>query len=226
MNSYLEAFLRLMYPATCGVCKIMLNLDEKGICHNCQVQLSGLRFTPDEAILHERFRSLDGGWALYPYESPVKDILMAIKFSRKRWLVHVFQEEIRLVITALAAENHYDHLIPIPLDRHKWIEREFNQSELIARLMAPWAGSSVKNNTLSKRRRTMTQSQLSRDQRRANLIRAFRVQQRKNVEGKNLLLVDDIFTTGATAEEAAKTLKNHGAKRVDIFALARTQDDR
>lgn len=223
MNPYAEAFLRLIYPATCGVCERLLELEEEGICGVCKSQLEGLRFSLEEAVLPGRFRALDEGWSLYPYASPAKEILAGIKFLKKRWLVRVFREALASLLAAVTSQASYDMLVPIPMDRAKLYEREFNQSELIAGLAAKQSGISLARKTLRKRRSSFPQSQLSREEREVNLRGAFQVWASERIRGRYVLLVDDIFTTGATAEEAARTLKDAGAKRVDLLTLARTE---
>jgi len=223
MKLYWEALLRLIYPAACGVCTTLLELEEQGICSACRHRLAVLRFSSHDRILRHRLPSVDEGWTLYPYESPVKEILLGIKFSRKRWLVHVFEEEIRTLALAMAGETAYDFVIPIPLDRQKLIEREFNQSDLIADTVARNIKIPLEKTLLRKRWNTSSQSILSRRERQANLKNAFKVVDQKKIQGKSLLLVDDVLTTGATAEEASQMLKRHGAKRVDLFTLARTE---
>lgn len=223
MRLYWEAFLRLVYPATCGVCASLLEIEEAGICGPCQVRLETLRFSPEEAALSERFQALDEGWALYPYEPPVRDILTGIKFAGKRWLVRVFHRDIEGLSHAMAAENRYDAIIPIPMARRRLLEREFNQSELIAGWIWKKTGIPLRTNILFKKHHTPSQGLLSRKERRINLQHAFEVRRRSEIKHQSFLLVDDILTTGATAEEAARTLKAAGAKRVDLFALACTE---
>ncbi len=165
---------------------------------------------------------MDEGWTLYPYETPVRDILTGIKFAGKRWLVRIFGQDIQTLAGILTSENHYDAVIPIPIDHKRFIEREFNQSELIARRISKNTGIPLRTHWLLKKHHTPSQGLLSKKERRINLQHVFEMSRLARLEGKSLLLVDDIFTTGATAEEAARTLKAAGAKRVDLFALART----
>ena len=223
MACYLESLIRLVYPAQCGICQNFLAIEEQGICLGCLTRLRERQFELENALVDQKFNYLDEGWSLYPYESPLKDMLTAIKFLRKRWLMKVFQEEIKDLAVSLASENPYDFLIPIPLDRQKYVDREFNQSELIARLLSRHTNLPIKTRFLYKRHSTPAQGLLSKMERQINLFGAFGVRQPEKISGNSFLLVDDIFTTGATAEEAAKTLKQYGAKRVGLFALARTQ---
>ncbi len=220
--AYQEAFLRLFYPAVCGVCTRLLELREKHLCPTCRAALEQLRFSPAEAIQPERFRNLEQAWALYPYESPLKEIMASVKFLKKRWLVDVFRNDLRDFAAMIRAENDYRAVIPVPLDYGRRLSREFNQSELIARLLQPVLGRPVDTRSLYKRHVTLSQNRLSREERETNLYGAFAVRNPAKIRGGSFLLVDDIITTGATAEEAARTLKKYGAGRIDFFALART----
>lgn len=223
VTCYREALVRLVYPAHCGACRAFLELEEKGICGPCAERLRALRFSLEDAAVDGNFTQLDSAWTLYPYESPVKEMIAAIKFQRKRWLARTFKEAIGTLAAALTAEVRYDALVPVPLDRAKLVEREFNQSEILAHLVEQAAGIPVARRILRKSRSIPSQSLLGRTERLANPYGSFRVSGRADLEGKNFLIVDDIFTTGATAEEAARVLKQRGAKRVDLFALARTE---
>jgi ComF family protein len=222
---YLEAGMRLWFPAYCGACATFLRIEEKGVCGSCGVKMRLLEHSPAEAILENDLKCIDHAWAVFDYVSPVKDLLTEIKFRKKRWLLRVFSENIRAVALAISAENHYDALLPVPVSRTTRIRREFNQAELIAAEFHSAVRIPVKKGLLQKSGATVPQSRLSGAERRINADGAFRLPAGCRLDGGSFLLMDDIITTGATAEEAARVLKNHGAARVDLFALARTPRD-
>jgi len=112
-------------------------------------------------------------------------------------------------------------MVPIPLDPKRLLERQFNQAELLAACLARALEIPVRK-VLRKKYSTPTQSRLNQKEREVNLYQVFKVSNVRNLKGKKILLVDDILTTGATVREAARALKAHGAKRVDVFALACT----
>jgi len=101
------------------------------------------------------------------------------------------------------------------------MQREFNQSAVLATGLAQQLGSAVWEQVLQRTRWTRPQVELSGDERRRNVRDAFRVTDAARLQGKALLLVDDVLTTGATISEAARALKAAGAAQVDVFALAR-----
>jgi ComF family protein len=113
--------------------------------------------------------------------------------------------------------------VPVPLYPARLWWRRFNQSAMLALAVGRLAGVPVDCAVLKRVRRTTSQVGLSADQRRRNVRGAFKVDRavRPRVKGKKLVLVDDVITTGATAEACARALKRAGAARVDVLALAR-----
>lgn len=223
MKPYWESLIRLVYPSQCAACRVPLDINREGICGGCQHALDEVKYPTEDQILAQNFESIDQGWSLYPYESPVKEILTGVKFYGKRWLIKLFAPEIQKLTLALGAEHTYDYLIPIPVDLLRLSQREYNQTEIIASHICRMTNIPVKTNILVKRIHTAPQGRLSREERKYNLKYAFRVRRKEMLAGRSILLVDDILTTGATAEIAAEALKDAGAKRVDLITLARTE---
>ena len=114
----------------------------------------------------------------------------------------------------------FDALVPVPLHHIRFREREFNQAEELANLIAPRAGKPVWN-ALRRIRNTPTQTKLDREERAENLRGAFVVRKPAMVKGRDLLLVDDVFTTGSTVEECSRILLKAGASSVRVITVAR-----
>jgi ComF family protein len=115
-----------------------------------------------------------------------------------------------------------DIVVPVPLSRLRLLSRRFNQAAILAQELSRRTGLAVDLHSLQRARFTKTQVGLTHDQRRRNLAGAFRVRQsrRAALEGRHVLLIDDVITTGATVEACARALKRAGAARVDVLALA------
>lgn len=108
----------------------------------------------------------------------------------------------------------------MPLHWRKRLERGFNQSELLARFVAKRSGIPIAK-SLYRKKGTDPQAGLTRAQRRTNVAGAFEVKRRHEVDGRHVLLIDDVLTTGATASACSAVLKRAGAKRVTVLTLAR-----
>ena len=119
----------------------------------------------------------------------------------------------------------FDAIIPVPLHRERLMQREFNQATMLARGLAHHLHAPVLERLLVRVRSTRPQVELSGSERRQNVKQAFAVTHAAALEDKRVLVVDDVFTTGATLGEIARTLKVAGATQVDVFALARVVRD-
>lgn len=126
----------------------------------------------------------------------------------------------RFLNGALPREQHFDVIVPMPLHWRKRLERGFNQSELLARFVAKRSGIPIAK-SLYRKKGTDPQAGLTRAQRRTNVAGAFEVKRRHEVDGRHVLLIDDVLTTGATASACSAVLKRAGAKRVTVLTLAR-----
>lgn len=120
-----------------------------------------------------------------------------------------------------------DLLVPVPLDRWRLISRRFNQAAILAQELSRETRIPFDPLVLARVRRTRSQVGLTAAERRRNLAGAFAVsvKARKRIEGRNVLLIDDVITTGSTVSACARQLKRAGASRVDVLALALVTDD-
>jgi len=115
-----------------------------------------------------------------------------------------------------------DFIIPVPLHPKRLRWRGFNQAVLLARQVSRLTRVPLDPFVLDRRRETPPQTQLAEDERRANVRGAFSLHREKSIEGKSVLLVDDVFTSGATVNECSRTLTQGGAKQVNVLTFART----
>lgn len=123
---------------------------------------------------------------------------------------------------ALGVAGNGDVLIPVPLSRLRRLERGFNQAEVIAKAVSKTTGLPVDNLSLARKVHTqMHRIGLDQKARELTIDKAFEITRPKLVAGKRIVLIDDVLTSGATASQAAETLKRNGATRVSVFTLAR-----
>ena len=218
-----EAFLRLFYPSLCAVCSRLLELEEKRLCIECFNRLHPLRLEPSEERIRVTLPATEEGWSLFRYDGLVKELFHKIKFEGRRDLLRVFYPELTQFLTRRTPLASYDWILPIPLDSRRRLEREFNQSGLVAKRIHKFLrGPKLLAWALIRWPSVLPQSLLGREARRINIRRAFHLLRDRAVRGRSVLLVDDIFTTGATLGEVSSLLKSAGAARVGFLTLART----
>ena len=168
----------------------------------------------------------------YDYRNPlIKKSISLLKYKNKRKIASVFAEVIYGSISEELSDLSDFHnfknpiLIPIPLARKRMRERGFNQAELIcAELIKIDKNNktfSIENNVLTKPKDSEHQAKIrNRSERLKNIIGTFAIKNENLIKGKNIILIDDVTTTGATLAEAKKILKKSGAKKVIAFTLA------
>ena len=173
------------------------------------------------ADCHGRTVHYDCAVAAYRSRGVVRELIHGFKYGKKRHL--------RIPLGAWLAEALDDPriagqrpaaFIPVPLYPTRKREREFNQAEELCRLLSKRSGVPTWH-ALKRIRNTITQTRLSREERMENLRGAFRAVQTTRLKGRDLVLVDDVFTTGSTVEECSRVLRRAGAASVRVMTIAR-----
>lgn len=194
----------MFFVQSCSVCNAET---ESGVfCPKCRS--ANLLLEPMPGLKH-----LDGAVMGYKYEGALKDMLHKLKFEGERKFLQPLAEEAAFLAQAYS-ESGFDMVVSVPTDAVRRRQRGFDIPESIFAQALAVKGA-WKPQVLARIRATAPQYGLTPDKRRSNVRACFKVQ--GDVRGAKILLVDDILTTGATLEEAAKTLKNAGAK--SIYAL-------
>lgn len=160
-------------------------------------------------------------WSCCPYTNPLKIVIHRFKYQQKTYYQYLFHH---LIVSFLLHHQldilQFDLIIPIPLHLSRLRERGFNQSELIAKGISQYFQLPLNTQSLKRHHPTKTQSLLGKKERWTNMDSAFRIKSPLKVKGKNILLIDDLMTTGATATFAARALKSFGAEKVCLLTLA------
>ena len=160
-------------------------------------------------------------WTLYPYVPPLQDAVCLFKYRGKVSLAAALAQ---LMIDRCPSLNHVDLIMPVPLHGRRLREREFNQSLLLADLIGRHVHLPVSFTNLIRTRPSQAQTTLPRKKRLKNLRSAFALRRPDAVARKHILLIDDVYTTGTTVNECAKTLRKAGSADVYVLTLARTVD--
>lgn len=156
------------------------------------------------------------------YDEASRDLILKLKHADRPELAGLFAAWLSRAAAELVAEA--DLLAPVPLHPIRLFTRRYNQAAEIARALARRSGRPYAPELLRRRRATASQGGKSGRGRRLNVQGAFEVAPRARVQGRRVLLVDDVLTTGATAEACARALLKAGAAAVDVAVIARVQE--
>ncbi len=168
-------------------------------------------------VCREGLANFDSAYSYGSYEGPLQKLIHLFKYAKVESLATPLG---RLLSQALPLDQNFDVIIAMPIHWRKHWERGFNQAELLARPIARRFGLKLSGN-LRRVRYTASQAGLSESARRDNLKGSFKVDKPQQLAGKRVLLIDDVFTTGATLRAAAAVLKSAGVRHVSALTLAR-----
>lgn len=159
------------------------------------------------------------GKALWVYQGEAKASIYRFKYHGRQEYAKYYAQELFRVYGDWIKRKQIDALVPIPLSKRRLRQRGFNQSELIARELSKSSGIPVYGKFLARVRDTRAQKELNDEERKINLKKAFKTASNK-VQLYHILLIDDIYTTGSTMNEAAEELGRAGAKEVYCLSIS------
>lgn len=192
---------------TCNKCgKPLSEVNPSNTCFNCR----------------EHSHVFDRGYTCTEYGVHERAIVYALKYDDRTDIADTLGEIMSDAMTA----RDYDLVVPVPITRKKSLERGYNQADLIARSLAKNTGLKYDGEVLSRVKETTAMRALSPDERRRNIEGSFALKPygQTTICGAECLVIDDIYTTGATMDEIARVLKEGGARRVDFISFASGAD--
>ncbi|MDI6758113.1 MAG: ComF family protein [Candidatus Omnitrophota bacterium] len=239
LHKFINALVNIVYPKKCLACKekLKIHLQNELICAKCLKNIK--KNTPPfcsscgRHLVKTNFAKnicpsclrgklhFDRAFSPYTYKGSIKRLIHEFKYKGKDYLgsplgamMIDFINEYNLPI------NYIDFIIPVPLHKTKLREREFNQAQVLAEAIAKKFNKGLLTETLTRQRYTRAQADLEINERLKNVKGSFSITNPQVIKGKNLLVIDDVLTTGATSSEAAAALKEAGANIVFILTLA------
>lgn len=192
------------YCSLCGD-PVSGRIDHEYICHFCSMVQPA--FTRARSFAH--------------YTGPIAEMLKALKYRQATWLAVDLANMLTSLVQRHFAADDIDAVVPVPLHHTRRRQREYNQSALLAKELGRMIKVPCMNRILFRYRKTPSQTNLTARQRIGNVKESFRYRKGSWLEGRRILLVDDVMTTGATVNECAKTLRVGGASAVYVATVAR-----
>ncbi len=232
MTGISDYILDMVFPRHCPVCDEILPFGGKLICDECEEKtvfvreprcrkcgksLAGDRseYCGDCAVVRHSF---DRAVSVYVYNDAMQEAVFRFKYGGRQEYADFFAESIKQYLGREILSFRADMLIPVPIHKNRLKKRGFNQAELIADRLGSLMGLPVEKNLIKRVADTRPQKGLSREERRKNLKRAFKLT-RNDVKSCRVILIDDIYTTGSTVDEMAGLLKEAGVSSVYVVTL-------
>jgi ComF family protein len=237
-GKWLKTALGLIYPEACQLCKTERASAASGyVCSQCWAQVRfirppfcercGLPFEGDISTtfvctnchsLHLHFTSARSAVVA---KTVVLEAIHRFKYSHALWFENFLADLLVREAAPVLRQKKWDFIAPVPLHPLKLREREFNQAERLAAPLCRATGIPLATGLLRRAHATSTQTLLTREQRAANMKNAFAIRDGQDLEGKRIVVVDDVFTTGATTNACASALRAAGAAEVSVWTVAR-----
>ena len=238
MTGVLRESLNLLYPPVCQLCHEQRAAATEGFvcakcwshvrfirapfCQRCGLPFAG-NFTTEFNCTncHEMKLHFTAARSAVVAKGVVLEAIHRYKYSRGLWFENFLADLLVREAAIVLANENWDCIVPVPLHPVKLREREFNQAALLAAPLARATKIPLKTTILNRVNPTSTQTLLTREERAANMKNAFVVRKGIRLDGKRIILVDDVFTTGATTNACAQALQVAGATEVCVWTVAR-----
>ena len=238
LESWLNTGLALLYPEVCQLCKDEPAAPREGyVGRQCWAKVRFIRQPfcdrcglPYEGDITTTFVCTNcqdlklyfsSARSAVVAKTVVLEAIHQFKYSRALWFENFLADLLLREAAPVLRGQGWDYLVPVPLHSLKEREREFNQSALLARHLGRATNMPCQEKILRRTASTVTQTHLSRDRRAVNMKNAFAVQPGADLSKRRIVLVDDVFTTGATTNDCARALRRAGAAEVCVWTVAR-----
>jgi ComF family protein len=216
ITDILSSLIDWLFPPQCLICGKIPDA-APFLCESCYRACSVFDDCPDSGAHHED-KPANRVCVMFTFDEYIQKLVHQLKYRDMPYIGTFLGQRVGKYYQHHDIAN-CDALVPIPLNAVRKRERTYNQSSYIARGIASVWGIPVEERLLKRCRNTRTQTRLNRDERRENIRDAFVLRNKKQIP-ERVCLIDDVFTTGATTMEAARTLKRSGVRMVHILTLA------
>jgi ComF family protein len=234
-----EGLFATLFPAECRLCnEPLLAMSRLPVCDTCLAKIESFQ-SPVCARCGEVLTignaqvctacvnappPFVGAIAIGPYDGELRGLIHLLKYDAVRSAAHQIGKQLAKLLQDHSAQlGDRPLILPIPLHRSKDRDRGFNQAEEIANGVKKLTGFAIERHALVRKRATLSQTGMTAHQRRENVRGAFALRKRGSnvVRGRNVILIDDVMTTGATAAECTRVLLRAGAQQVLVATAAR-----
>ncbi|GAB2543340.1 ComF family protein [Rufibacter soli] len=229
LRTLFHDFLALLYPEECRACAGDLAMGEEVICSHCRIKLPYTDFhtSPLDNALHTVFwgrvpLQAAGAYLKFQEKGRVQRLLHQLKYRGQEEVGEVLGRWYGALLQGQPGYADIKVVVPVPLHKSKLKQRGYNQVAAFSRELAVALAVPVAEDALQKNKNSVTQTKKDRQARWEAMQQLYSIYNKESIQGKHVLLVDDVITTGATLEACASLLLHQGAKTVSVAAIAYT----
>lgn len=228
-----EELINIIYPRTCPICGEILQNNNLQVCGTCKKKIKYVKEpackkcgkqlqVEEQELCFDCFKNKHNftrGIALYCHDEWTRRSIYNFKYNNKREYAKIYANEINLRYRSKIEQWNVDYLIPIPLHKSKLKARGYNQAEDLCKELSKVFMIPMLRNGVCRVKKTLPQKELNDKQRINNLKKAFKIGN-IDVKSKRVILIDDIYTTGATINSVAEVLVNSGVKDIYFITIS------
>jgi ComF family protein len=225
LNPYANSLFDFFLPRFCPACKQKLSSDENTACKEC---MGKIRLVSTERLTKEFGRKFANNNIISDFfsafifekDKELQHIIHALKYDKKFLVGNFLGQQLGKYLLIKKDLWQIDLIVPIPLHQLKKAERGFNQSSYIAKGIGKILHVTSSDRVVKRIKYTESQTTMTLNERAENISGAFRIRNKNGIKGKNILLIDDVITTGATISECGKILLEAGANKIYAASVA------
>ena len=201
----------------CGICG---KLSKESICPKCNIMLKNqASYITDDYSQNSSY--FDEHIYMFQYIGEIRNAILNYKFEGKSYIHETFVNFLKNNEKICNNIKSYDIIIPVPISKKRLKERGYNQSSIYAKAVAQTFKIQYEDSTLKKVKNNIPQSMLSQEDRMKNVQDVYEITNAKTIINKKILLIDDIFTTGSTANECSRVLIKADKKKIGVLTIAK-----
>lgn len=224
-SSFKRLFKKIIddfYPPRCYMCgKTKVNFDESFVCDNCIEIYKQYKVNKS---FYDEVTKKEIGKSVYRYDGVVRYLVQKLKFNKDKKIAIALSELACDDLKEFLSHHHVNFMIPMPIHKDRLKERGFNQSDLIAKRFYEKTGLPYMTDVIGRTRYTAPQSQLANKDRAKNIAGSFEILKEDELFGMDVLIIDDVYTTGATINECKKALSETKVRNIYFFTIGVSSD--
>ena len=219
VNNIIDTILDMIYPQVCGICG---KVARKSICNKCRIRLKNEFKFEKVDYSEDTEKNFKEHYYFFKYADLIRQQILDLKFHEKPYVGKTITYFLKENKKDLKILEKYDIITVVPVSIGRKKERGYNQSTILAKEISRIIERPFIENVLYKIKNTVPQSTLNKEQREQNAKGVYKVNSIQKIYDKKILIFDDIYTTGATANECAKIIKKElNPKKIGILTLAK-----